>query len=163
MHFALHRHRQPASRPKTPDVYADMESMKTHYDFSDYPKDHQLFSEQNKKTIGKFKDECSGTPIAEYVGLRPKMYSILRADEQLIKKAKGVKKYVITKQINFANYKDALFNQKTYSHEMNMLRSQKHQIYGLTINKTTLSPLDTKRWIAPDGITTYAFGYRQEQ
>ena len=148
---------------KTPDVYADMESMKTHYDFSDYPKDHQLFSEQNKKTIGKFKDECSGTPIAEYVGLRPKMYSILRADEQLIKKAKGVKKYVIPKQINFENYKDALFNQKTYSHEMNMLRSQKHQIYGLTINKTTLSPLDTKRWIAPDGITTYAFGYRQEQ
>ena len=95
--------------------------------------------------------------------LRPKMYSILRADERLIKKAKGVKKYVITKQINFANYKDALFNQKTYSHEMNMLRSQKHQIYGLSINKTTLSPLDTKRWIAPDGITTYAFGYRQEQ
>ena len=147
-----------------PDVYADMESMKTHYDFSDYPKDHQLFSEENKNPIGsKFKDECSGTPIAEYVGLRPKMYSILRADEQLIKKAKGVKKYVITKQINFANYKDALFNQKTYSHEMNMLRSQKHQIYGLTINKTTLSPLDTKRWTAPDGITTYAFGYRQEQ
>ena len=148
---------------KTPDVYADMESMKTYYDFSDYPKDHQLFSEQNKKTIGKFKDECSGTPLAEYVGLRPKMYSILRADERLIKKAKGVKKYVITKQINFENYKDALFNQKTYNHEMNMLRSQKHQIYGLTINKTTLSPLDTKRWIAPDGITTYAFGYRQEQ
>ena len=91
------------------------------------------------------------------------MYSILRADERLIKKAKGVKKYVITKQINFENYKDALFNQKAYNHEMNMLRSQKHQIYGLTINKTTLSPLDTKRWIAPDGITTYAFGYRQEQ
>ena len=118
---------------KTPDVYADMQSMKTHYDFSDYPKDHQLFSEQNKKTIGKFKDECSGTPIAKYVGLRPKMYSILRADERLIKKAKGVKKYVITKQINFENYKDALFNHKTNSHEMNMLRSQKHQIYGLTI------------------------------
>ena len=133
---------------KTPDVYADMESMKTYYDFSDYPKDHPLFSEQNKKVIGKFKDECSGIPIAEYVGLRPKMYSILRADEQLIKKTKGVKKYVFTKQINCANYKDALFNQKTYSHEMKMLRSQKHQIYGLTINKTTLSPLDTKRCTA---------------
>ena len=144
---------------KTQDVYADMESMKTHYDFSDY----QLFSEQNKNAISKFKDECSGTPIPEYVGLHPKMYSILRADELLIKKAKGVKKYVITRQINFANYKDAVFNQKTYSHEMNMLRSQKHQIYGLTINKTTLSPLDTKRRIAPNGITTYAFGYRQEQ
>ena len=148
---------------KTPDVYADMESVKTHYDFSDYPKDHPPFSEQNKKVIGKFKVECSGIPIAEYVGLRPKMYSILRIEEQLIKKAKGVKKYVITKQIKFANYKDALFNQKTYSHEMNMLRSQKVQIYGLTINKTTLSPLDTKRWIATNGITTYEFVYRQEQ
>ena len=73
---------------KTPGVYADMESMKTHYDFSDCPKNHPLFSEQNKKVIGKFKDECSGTPIAEYVGLLPKMYSILRADEQLIKKQK---------------------------------------------------------------------------
>ena len=137
--------------------------MKTHYDFSDYPKDHPRFSKQNKKVIGKCKDECSGTPIAVYVGLRPKMYSILRADEQLIKKAKGVKKYVNTKQINFAKYKGALFNQKTYNHDMNMLRSQKHQIYDLTLNKTTLSPLDTKRWIAPNGITTYAFGYRQEQ
>ena len=73
---------------KNPDVYADMESMKTHYVFSDYPKDHPLFSEQNKKAIGKFKDECSSTPIAEYVELRPKMYSIPRADERLIKKAK---------------------------------------------------------------------------
>ena len=38
------------------------------------------------------KDECAGTPIAEYNGLRPKLYTLLRADEQLIKKAKGVKK-----------------------------------------------------------------------
>ena len=47
---------------------------------------------KQKKVIGKMKDECAGTPIAEYIGLRPKFYSVLRADEQLIKKAKGVKK-----------------------------------------------------------------------
>ena len=34
-----------------------------------------------------------------------------------------------------------------------------HNRYGLTVNKTTLSPLDTKRYIAPDGITTYAYGF----
>ena len=33
---------------KTPDVYTDMESMKTHYDFSDYPKDHPLFSKTKR-------------------------------------------------------------------------------------------------------------------
>ena len=142
---------------KTKDAYQDMAEMKDEYDFSDYPKDHPLYDETNKKVLGKMKDECAGTPIAEYIGLRPKLYSILRADEQLIKKAKGVKKYVIQKQINFENYKDALFNKQQYTHEMNMIRSQKHQIYGLTINKTTLSPLDTKRFIAPDG--PYALCY----
>ena len=68
------------------------------YDFSDYPKDHPLYDETNKKVIGKMKDECAGVPIAEYIGLRPKLYSVLKADEQLIKKAKGVKKYVIKKK-----------------------------------------------------------------
>ena len=83
-------------------------------------------------------------PIAEYVGLRPKLYSILRSDEQPIKKAKGVKKYVLQKQIN---YKDTLFNKTKSEHSMNMLRSVKHNIYGLTVKKATLSPLDTKRLI----------------
>ena len=83
-------------------------------DFSDYPKDHPLCDETNKKVIGKMKDECAGSPTAEYIGLRPKLYSVLRADEQLIKKAKGVKTYGIKKQVNFENYmyKDALFNKQ---------------------------------------------------
>ena len=72
-------------------MYKDMSETKEDYDFSDYPKDHQLHDVSNKKVIGKMKDECAGTPIAEYIVLRPKLYSILRSDEQLIKKAKGVK------------------------------------------------------------------------
>ena len=48
-----------------------MKKMKEEYDFSDYPKDHPLYDETNKKVIGKFKDECAGVAIAEYVGLRP--------------------------------------------------------------------------------------------
>ena len=52
--------------------------------------------------------------------------------------------------MNFENYKDALFNKQKYTHTMNMLRSMHHNIYGLTVNKTTLSPLDTEiykpRW-----------------
>ena len=74
-----------------------MSETKDENDFSDYPKDHPLYDETNKKVIGKLKDECAGAPIAEYIGLRPKLYSVLRTDEQLIKKAKGTKKYVIKK------------------------------------------------------------------
>ena len=76
---------------KTKDAYKDMSEVKDDYDFSDYPKDHPLCDETNKKVISKMKDECAGTQIAEYIGLRPKVYSVLRADEELIKKAKGVK------------------------------------------------------------------------
>ena len=148
---------------KTKDIYEDMLQNKNEYDFSDYPKEHKLYDETNKKVIGKMKDEVASVPISEYIGLRPKLYSVLRADEQVIKKAKGTKKYVIEKQINFENYRDALFNKKKYTHSMNMLRSMHHNIYGLKVNKTTLSPLDTKRYIAEDGITTYAYGYQLEQ
>ena len=73
---------------KTDDIYKDMAETKDEYDFSDYPKDHPLYNETNKKNIDKMKDECAGTPIAGYIGLRPKLYSVLRTDEQIIKKQK---------------------------------------------------------------------------
>ncbi|MEW8687657.1 MAG: hypothetical protein AB2556_17740, partial [Candidatus Thiodiazotropha sp.] len=41
----------------------------------DFPKGHPLHSTENKKVLGKMKDECAGRSIA--VGLRPKMYSFL--------------------------------------------------------------------------------------
>ena len=105
------------------------------------------------------KDECAGTPIAESVCLRPKMYSILKADEKNIKKAKGVKKNVVKKQIKNEQYKEVLFGAKQLRHGMNILRSEGHEIYGMHINKISLSPFDSKRWIDDDGIHTKAYGY----
>ena len=104
------------------------------------------------------KDECEGKPIIEYVGLRPKMYSIM-TDDNNIRKAKGVKKYVVKKQIVHENYKEALFDQTVFRHGMNTLRSMNHQLYGLHVNKFSLSPFDSKRWIDDDGIHTLAFGH----
>ena len=95
----------------------------------------------------------------EYVGLRPKMYFIKKVNDSEIKKAMGVKKYVVKNHIRHSQYCEALFSSKVFKHEMNTLRSVGHQIYTLKMNKTSLSPLDTKRWIADDGITTYGYGY----
>ena len=64
---------------QTEDVYKDMAQNQTLYDTSDYPQDHPLYSSANKKVLGKLKDECAGRAIAEFVGLRQKMYSILEA------------------------------------------------------------------------------------
>ena len=60
----------------TEDIYKDMQQASNHFDFSDYPTDHPLYSTKNKKVIGKMKDETSSIPISEYYGLRAKMYSM---------------------------------------------------------------------------------------
>ena len=77
---------------ETEDVYKDMAQNQTLYDTSDYPQDHPLYSSANKKVLGKLKDECAGRAIAEYVGLRPKMYSILEAGGKKHQEGEGCKK-----------------------------------------------------------------------
>ena len=57
---------------QTEDVYADMACNAYQYDTSNYPRDHPLNSTANKKVLGKMKNECTGTPIAEFVGDRVK-------------------------------------------------------------------------------------------
>jgi len=120
------------------------------YDTSDFPKEHPLYSDANKKVFAKMKDKCNGIPIAECVCLRPKMYSILKGDEKNRKKAKAAKKCVVKKQIMHEQYKETVFGKKQLWHGMNILRSQKHEIYGMYVNKISLSPFDSKRWIAED-------------
>ena len=51
------------------------------FDNSDYPKDSPYFSVENKKVIGKFKDEAAGIPIVEFIGLRSKMYSYVKNND----------------------------------------------------------------------------------
>ena len=63
---------------KTGDVYRDMmePEFNGEFDFSDYARDNPLWSKKNKKVPGYFKDEHSGIPQREFVGLAPKMYAI---------------------------------------------------------------------------------------
>ena len=61
----------------TEDIYKDMVQDAHLFDTSDYPKDHFLHSTVNKKVLEKMKDETAGVPIEEFVGPRPKMYSLL--------------------------------------------------------------------------------------
>ena len=60
---------------ETRDVYKELWEDKQLFDNSDYPKDSLYFSVENKKVIGKFKDEAAGMPIVEFIGLGSKMYS----------------------------------------------------------------------------------------
>ena len=87
---------------KKEDVYEDLYKYRGLFDNSDYPKSSKFFFDENKKVIGKFKDEAAGMIIIDFVGLKPKMYSY-RTERKNNKTAKGVKKNVIKKDINHSN------------------------------------------------------------
>ena len=59
---------------KTDDIYKDM--FENIYDFSEYPTDHANYNIENKKVLGKFKDELNGKMITGFCSLKPKMYRI---------------------------------------------------------------------------------------
>ena len=82
---------------KTDDIYQDMLQDINLFDTSEYGQSHPLYNLANKKVLGKMKDETHGIPIQEFVGLRPKMYSILYTENNKLvekKTAKGIKKSV---------------------------------------------------------------------
>ena len=57
------------------DLYAEMADIKDEFHFSEYPKDHFLQSFDNKKVVGKCKDECKGKLMLRFIEIRPKFYS----------------------------------------------------------------------------------------
>ena len=50
------------------------------FDFSNFPPEHPLYSRDNARATLKFKDEMGSRPIAEFCGLKPKLYSIKLAE-----------------------------------------------------------------------------------
>ena len=65
------------------DFYAELRrktALKDLFDFSNFPSDHELHDRSNARVTLKFKDEMGGKLISEFVGLKPKLYSIKLAD-----------------------------------------------------------------------------------
>ena len=95
---------------------------------SDYPKYHALYCPDNKKVIGKFKNETSEKQIIEFIGLRPKLYSLKTDDGKEKKTCKGVKKYVVKNKISLDDYRNTLHTRE--SKEITQI--------GMFINSTLL-------------------------
>ena len=145
------------------DVVNDLYELREHMDFSNYPKDHELFTKyglkqnQNKKVPGKFKDELGGEEMTEFIALRSKMYAFKTAKVEE-KKLKGISKNVVNKSISFDDYLTCLSENKDFQHKMKTLNSCKHEMYLQEVTKKSLSPYDDKRYILKDGIQTLPFG-----
>ena len=62
---------------QTEDLYRDMGENLELFDTSNFESNHPLFSRQNHRILGKFKSETGSIAPAEFVGLKPKMYSFI--------------------------------------------------------------------------------------
>jgi len=133
-------------------------------DFSNYEASHPLYDTKNKARLGYIKDELCGKFIcSEFVGLRSKTYSLLLHDKKTKetsekKVCKGIGRMAIENRLTFEQYKTCLLEQKTFLHHFHSIRSSKHKIKTIKVNKRSLSFLDTKRYILNCGIHSLPYG-----
>ena len=146
---------------KTRNLYKDMYNNRKNFDLSELSgaKFEKYNDETNKKVLGKFKLECPNTIAKEFIGLKSKMYSISYEDGLEVKKAKGIVKSVIKKDLRHEKYNDILTSGSKMYSKMKVIRSEKHRMYTMELNKISLSAYDDKRFIKKDGIHSYAYGH----
>ena len=145
---------------KHTDFYHKLETnreLADHFDLSNYPKDHRLYNEANKMVTLKFKDELAGVPIQEFIGLKPKMYSILAGGKQKAS-AKGVSRYAQRKMTHDV-YRKVLESGQGIKAINTRIGSKKHQLHTIQTKKLSLSCFDDKRFILDDGIQTLPHGH----
>jgi hypothetical protein len=163
---------------ETEDIFEDLKNDRefaTHFDFSNFRKDHYLFNENNKDVIGKFKIEQAEKIISEFIALAPKKYSFEIKNAVTLtgvcnikidfgeekKKAKGTKKCV-TKTLKAEEYKDALNEDKTVRKEQYVIQAKDNQLFTMKQNKLAPNKIDQsefKSHILDDKEKTMNYGH----
>ena len=101
------------------DLYRDLFDIVDSLDLHDYSLDHPFYKhlnpeqmvvamkyrEENKKKLGKMKDEVTTTFLSEFVGLRSKVYSMKFADDTETKKCGGTTVRKTMTDFNFNLYR----------------------------------------------------------
>ena len=101
------------------DVYQVMKEHAEEFDFSEYPYSHFCYDSKNKKVLGK--DELLSLTLEEFIGLRPKCYSLLfhgKVVDNIIvnlnigekQVAKVTKKTMKKRHLRHVHFKDVLEN-----------------------------------------------------
>ena len=140
------------------DLYRDLKSIKSYFDFSRYPTNHPLYSTENQGVPGKFRSETNEKMIREFVGLRAKAYSVLLEDGTTKSAAAGTVKDIAAQKLTHERYRHVLEHLTDLHVEQTTLRSINHRVVMLTCNKLSLSAYDDKRFYV-DSINSHAYNF----
>ena len=125
-------------------------------DFSNYPKEHALFSTKRAGQLGYLKDEMKGvSEIEGAIALKSKCYCI--KSKNTISKCKGIPK-VATNKLKFKHYKNALLHSKTLKSEFSKITSKEHKVSTSAVIRKSLTGYDDKRYYLCD-IHSLPYGH----
>ena len=149
------------------DVYQVMLEHKDEFDFSEYPQGHPCYDPSNKKKLGKFKDELHSLTLEDFIGLRPKCYSLMFRGENMNLKqkqvAKGTKRSVKDRYLRHCHFEDVLQNLTQVYVNQNTIQSRHHSLGNFHQTRVSLTAFDTKRFILDNGVNTLAHGHFRTQ
>ena len=138
---------------KIEDFYKDIANdVEKRFDTSNYEINRPLPTGKNKKVMGLMKDELGRKIMTELCAFRPKAYSYLINGGGSDKKAKGTKKFVIKRRLEFNDYKDCLLNNEIILKSQQRFKSERHDVYTEEINKIALSINDDKKLIITSSL-----------
>ena len=121
----------------------DLNDFKENFDFSDLDPSHELYSEANKKFIGKMKLETAPElDVDEAVFLRSKFSSSIIKQNSSRCKHKGVQDH---NKSTIEDYKFCLENNEIKNGVNYSFRSKKHEITMVKQKKIALNTFDDKR------------------
>ena len=109
------------------------------------------------------KDQAKGICSILFVGLKSKMYSLVKLDYKEIKRAKDVNRSAIS-NIKHEEYVNTLFSKKTKKLRLNIKRNQSklHQIGTSDVNKVSLLCFDDNRYILNFRIESFAYSHKHK-
>ena len=126
------------------------------FDLSNFPVSSKYCCSDNKKVVGRMKNEYGGKSILKFLGLKSKMYSIL--DESSNEKRTNKDDSVF---IEFQEFHDTLFQKKILRHTIRRIKSKNHNsLDTYKTNKISSSCFDDKQYILKNGINTLAYGHK---
>lgn len=130
----------------SPTGEAALRTLSPLMDFSNFPREHPLFSNRKKFQTGFLKSETPGDDILEVVALRSKVYAYkLKREKEANRKCKGVKKSARDK-IPFETFKRCIDTVTSEEASQYSIQSKNHVNRLIRIRKTAFSSFDDKRY-----------------
>ncbi|MGH9021455.1 MAG: hypothetical protein ACRDV0_10690 [Acidimicrobiales bacterium] len=146
----------------TDNFYSCIAENPDKFDTSNYPEANKFNIVKSISVPGKMKDEFPGDPIISFYGTGAKAYYVKSIQNEL-KKAKGIKKSVIEKELHLEDYQKIVENGGLIFRKMKTFRSDLHDVYTEIIKKVALSHNDNKRYVIPSSTKTLPWGHSDIQ